>query len=118
MRTAAFIECHHSPSWHSLRERPQRSNKLKRLPLICTAGLIAACTSTAAFAHVDVGVTFGIPAPVYVEQPPVVYEAPPPAVYAPAPAYYGYGYDYRDERWRHDHGRHRGWHHRHDDDDD
>ncbi|MEX3935269.1 hypothetical protein AB4Y32_26325 [Paraburkholderia phymatum] len=92
---------------------------MKRLTLICTAGLIAASTSTAAFAHVDVGVTFGIPAPVYVEQPPVVYEAPPPAVYAPAPVYYGYGgYGYRDERWWHDHGRHRGWHHHHDHDDD
>ncbi|MEX3935862.1 hypothetical protein AB4Y32_29405 [Paraburkholderia phymatum] len=105
---------------------------MKRLTLICAAGLIAACSSTAALAHVDVGVTFGIPAPVYVEPPPVVYqapppvvyqapppvvyEAPPPAVYAPAPIYYGYGY--RDERRWHDHGRHHGWHHHHDDGDD
>ncbi|MBP0590919.1 hypothetical protein J8I87_14600 [Paraburkholderia sp. LEh10] len=91
---------------------------MKRLTLICAAGLVAACSSTVALAHVDVGVTFGVPAPVYIEQPPVVYEAPPPAVYAPAPVYYGYGYGYRDERWWHDHGRHRGWHRHHHDDDD
>lgn len=93
---------------------------MKRLTLICAAGLVAASASTAALAHVDVGVTFGVPAPVYVEPAPaVVYEAPPPAVYAPAPVYYGYGYGgYRDPRDWHDHGRHRGWHHHHEDDDD
>ena len=101
------------------RTRPERSITLKRLTLICAAGLVAAGSSTAALAHVDVGVTFGLPAPVYVEPAPaVVYEAPPPAVYAPAPVYYGYGYGYRGEREWHDRGRHRGWHHRHDDDDD
>ncbi|MPW17439.1 hypothetical protein GCT13_10980 [Paraburkholderia sp. CNPSo 3157] len=97
-----------------------------RLALTCAAGFIAVCSSTAASAHVDVGVTFGIPAPVYVEPPPVVYEAPPPvmyeapppAVYAPSPVYYDYGYGYHGEHWLHDHGRHRGWHHHHDDDDD
>ena len=99
---------------------PEGSNTLKRPTLICAAGLIAACSSSAALAHVDVGVTFGVPAPVYVEPAPaVVYEAPPPAVYAPAPVYYdgGYAYRYRDDRWWREHGRHHG-HRRHDDDDD
>ena len=103
--------------------RPERSNTLKQLTLICAAGLFSACASTAALAHVDVGVTFGVPAPIYVEPAPaVVYAPPPPAVYAPAPVYYGegygYGYGYRDDRRWHDHGHHRGWHRHHDDDDD
>ena len=90
---------------------------MKRAAFIFTAGLCAACASSAARAHVDVGVFLGAPAPVYVEQPPVVYQAPPPVVYAPAPAYYGY--DYPGPREWHDNGWHRGWeHHRHHHEDD
>jgi len=96
---------------------------MKRAALLFVTGLCAACASSAALAHVDVGLYLGAPAPVYVEQPPVVYQAPPPVVYAPAPAYYGYGYagDGRDDgRWR-DNGWHQGWehhHHHHEDDDE
>lgn len=88
---------------------------MKRATLLFAAGLCAACASSAALAHVDVGVFLGAPGPVYVEQPRVIY-AQPPVVYAPAPAYYGY--EYRDDRRWHDHGRHRGWEHHHHDDDD
>ncbi len=94
---------------------------MKRATLLFAVGLCAACASRAALAHVDVGVFLGVPAPLYVEQPPVVYQAPPPVVYAPAPVYYGYGDGggYREERRWHDNGRHRGWeHHRHGGDDD
>ncbi len=94
---------------------------MKRATLLFAVGLGAACASSAALAHVDVGVFLGVPAPLYVEQPPVVYQAPPPVVYAPAPVYYGYGDGggYREERRWHDNGRHRGWeHHRHGGDDD
>jgi len=91
---------------------------MKHPMLICAAGLVLAGSSSVALAHVDVGVTFGIPAPVYVEQPPVVYAAPPPAVYAPAPVYYGEGYGYRDDRRWHDYDHHHGHRHHHDDDDD
>jgi hypothetical protein len=94
---------------------------MKRATLLFAVGLSAACASSAALAHVDVGVFLGAPAPLYVAPPPVIYQAPPPVIYAPAPAYYGYGYDggYREERRWHDNGRHRGWeHHHHGDDDD
>ncbi|MFM0377854.1 hypothetical protein PQQ72_12680 [Paraburkholderia strydomiana] len=95
---------------------------MKRGTLFLAVGLSAACASSAALAHADIGVFLGVPGPVYVAPPPVVYEARPPVVYAPAPVYgYGYRYegDYGDERRWHDHGRHRGWeHHHHGDDDD
>ena len=45
---------------------------------------LAIGASSAAMAHVDVGVNIGVPAPVYVAPAPV-YVPPPPAVYAPAP---------------------------------
>ncbi|MEC5408021.1 hypothetical protein VOM14_20920 [Paraburkholderia sp. MPAMCS5] len=95
---------------------------MKRATLLIAVGLSAACVSSAAFAHADIGVFLGVPGPMYVAPPPVVYEPPPRVVYAPA---YGYGYRYEDDdddghRWHHDHGWHRGWehhHHHHDDDD-
>ncbi|MGF6539703.1 hypothetical protein [Paraburkholderia youngii] len=96
---------------------------MKRSFILWIAGVCAACASSAALAHVDFGVYLGAPGPVYVAPPPVVYEAPP-VTYVPAPAYgygYGYGYQYNDDRdrhWRHDHGWHRGWEHRHHGDDD
>ncbi|ADG14884.1 hypothetical protein [Paraburkholderia atlantica] len=97
---------------------------MKRTFILWIAGVCAACASSAALAHVDLGVYLGAPGPVYVAPPPVVYEAPP-VTYVPAPAYgygYGYGYEYNDDRdrhWRHDRGWHKGWeHHRHGDDDD
>ena len=69
-------------------------------------GIAAVCASTAASAHVDVGVFVNTPPPVYAA-PAVVYP-PPPVTYVPAPAY-GYRDDYwRERRW-HDHGRHHGW---------
>jgi hypothetical protein len=84
--------------------------------------------SGTASAHADIGVFFGFPGPVIEAPPPVVYEAPPPAVYeappviyAPAPAVYGYpyegGYWERPYYGRHG-GWHRGWRHRHDEDDE
>ncbi len=88
----------------------------KRAMVSAAFGLAIACASTAASAHVGVGVYLGAPAPVYAA-PPVVY-APPPVVYVPPPpVYYGYG-GYRRDYWGggprwHDHGRHRGWEGRH-----
>ncbi|MBN3805722.1 hypothetical protein GXB81_22090 [Paraburkholderia sp. Ac-20336] len=95
---------------------------------------LAIGVSSAAFAHVDVGVNIGIPGvvvapppPVYV-QPAPVYVAPPPAVVI-APGWYGdryydgHRYWGRDE-WEHHHeewhgDRHdNGWHGRGHDHDD
>jgi hypothetical protein len=57
------------------------------IPLALVAGL-AIGASSAAFAHVDVGVNIGVPgiavAPAVVEAPPPVYVQPAP-VYAPPP---------------------------------
>lgn len=90
---------------------------MKRILAIAALGAAAALASTAASAHVDVGLYLGVPAPVvaapvYVAPAPVVVEAPPPVVYsAPQPVVYGapepvvyYGHD-RYEDWRD----HRGW---------
>ena len=92
---------------------------MKHATLLFAVGLSAACASTAALAHMDVAVFLGAPAPVYIAPPPVVYQSPP-VTYVPAPVYYDSGYEgeYRDERRRHDNGRHRGWEHRHHEDDD
>ncbi|MFM0140644.1 hypothetical protein [Caballeronia grimmiae] len=93
---------------------------IKRGILLTAAILGSAWASTEAFAHVDVGVYLGAPAPLYVEQPAVVYQAAPPVVYAPAPAYDGDddGDGYHADHWQHDIRRHRGWKHHHDGDDD
>lgn len=93
---------------------------MKRAFSLGITGVLIACASSAAMAHVDVGVYLGAPAPVYVEPPPVVYQEAPPVIYAPAPVY-GSGYYYggdREEHWHRDHGWHRGWEHRHHGDDD
>jgi len=88
------------------------NSMIKRAMVFAAIGLAAACVSTAASAHVGVGVYLG--GPVYAAPPPVYY-APPPVVYAPPPPVYyggygGYGPRYwgGGPRW-HDHGRHRGW---------
>jgi hypothetical protein len=69
---------------------------MKRVMLFLAVGISAACASSAALAHADIGVYLGVPAPVYVAPPPVVYEAPP-VVYEAA---YGYGYRYEGGLWR------------------
>ncbi|MBB5413309.1 MULTISPECIES: hypothetical protein [unclassified Paraburkholderia] len=113
--------------------------------LTVVAGL-AIGASTAAFAHVDVGVNIGVPgiavAPAVVEAPPPVYVQPAP-VYAPAPppavivapGWYGERYydghrywerrewerhhnEWRDARGPHGDWHDNGWHgHGHDHDD-
>ncbi|HEX2824735.1 MAG TPA: virulence factor [Burkholderiales bacterium] len=80
--------------------------------LLAGAALIG--ISGTAAARVDVGISLGFPAPVYVAPPPPVvyvpprpvYVAPPaPVYYAPAPVYYGPpAVIYRGGR---------GWGHRH-----
>ena len=88
---------------------------MKRTLLAFVLGSAALCASTAALAHVDVGVSIGIPAPVYVEPAPVY--APPPVVYRPAPVYapapviYGgyYGDDWRERAWRRHERREHEW---------
>ena len=102
---------------------------MKRTLLAFVLGGAALCASTAALAHVDVGVAIGVPAPVYVAPAPV-YAPPPvyrpaPVYYAPAPVVYGGGYwrdrddwrvrewrrhEWREREWRHDHDGDRGWH--------
>ncbi|BET12814.1 hypothetical protein THI4931_38560 [Pandoraea sputorum] len=94
---------------------------MKRILIIAALGATAAVASTAASAHVDVGLYLGVPAPVVVAPQPVyvapepVYVAPRPVYRAPQPVVY-YGRDryddWRERRWeerRHDRGWHRGW---------
>ncbi|WP_133648443.1 hypothetical protein [Paraburkholderia flava] len=50
-------------------------------------GALAIGTSSAAMAHVNIGLNIGIPAPVYVAPAPVYAPPPPPVVYQPAPVY-------------------------------
>ena len=84
--------------------------------LLAGAALVAVSGVAAARTNIDVGISFGIPAPVYVAPPPPVvyyprpvYVAPPPPVYyAPAPVYYGPPVYYRPHP-----GRHRGWYKHH-----
>lgn len=45
---------------------------MKRATLFLAVGLSAACASSAALAHADIGVFLGVPGPVYVAPPPVV----------------------------------------------
>lgn len=93
---------------------------MKRILIIAALGAAAAIASSAASAHVDVGVYLGVPAPVVVAPP--VYVAPEPVYVAPRPVYVApqpvvyYGHDrwsdWRERRWeaRHyDRGWHRGW---------
>jgi len=64
----------------------------KTIATLLAGATLIGLSGTAA-ARVDVGISLGIPAPVYVAPrpyyapPPVVY-APPPVYYAPAPVYY------------------------------
>ncbi|MGZ8265730.1 MAG: virulence factor [Burkholderiales bacterium] len=87
--------------------------------LLLSLGLVTISGTAAARGNIDIGISFGIPAPVYIGPPavayyqprpvyavPPVYYAPPPVYYAPAPVYYGPPVVHR--RW-HGHGRH---HHR------
>ena len=81
------------------------------------AGLAALSGTAAARTNIDVGISFGIPAPVYVApRPPVayypapayvaappVYVAPAPVYYAP-PVYYGPPVIYRERGWDRHHG--------------
>jgi len=62
-----------------------KHNKHIILPVLL--GAAALFTSSLAMAHVDVGISVGVPAPLYVAPAPV-YVAPPPVyVAAPQPAY-------------------------------
>jgi hypothetical protein len=82
--------------------------------LLAAAGLAIASGTAAARTNIDVGISFGIPAPVYVAPPPVyyprpVYIAPEPVYYAPAPVYYGPTWvppGHRRHWHRHHHHRH------------
>jgi PXPV repeat (3 copies) len=92
--------------------------------LVVGAALAALSGAAAARSHIDVGINFGIPAPVYVAPapvyyppapvvyaPPPVYYTPAPVYYAPAPVYYGrpyYGRGYGHGRG-HGRGHHNGW---------
>ena len=92
--------------------------------LLAAAGLVVLSGTAAARTNIDIGVTFGVPAPVYVAPRPPVYYHPapvysaPPVYVAPAPVYYGppayYGPQvvYHDRGW-HRGGRHHHRHHRH-----
>src|SRR6188474_235339 len=82
--------------YHS-RAHEQRGVKLKETEMrknivsLLVAGGLAVASGTAA-ARVDVGISLGFPAPVYVQPAPVYYAprpvyVPPPVYYAPAPVY-------------------------------
>jgi hypothetical protein len=83
--------------------------------LLAAAGLAIASGTAAARTNIDVGISFGIPAPVYVAPAPVYYQprpvyVAPPVYYAPAPVYY-----YEEPRWiPPGHRKHWKRHHRHD----
>jgi hypothetical protein len=95
--------------------------------LLIGTGLVVLSGTAAARTNVDVGISFGVPAPVYYYAPrppavyypapayiaaPPVYIAPAPVYYAPAPVYYGPQVIYRDRGyyrhhgWQGDYGRH------------
>ena len=63
----------------------------KSIVSLLVAGGLAVASGTAA-ARVDVGISLGFPAPVYVQPAPVYYPRPvyaaPPVYYAPPPVYY------------------------------
>ncbi|GAB3627663.1 hypothetical protein PTE30175_02356 [Pandoraea terrae] len=94
--------------------------------MLAGAAIAVACLSGTASARTDVGVYFGIPAPVYAAPPVVYQEAPPPVVYeAPpvvyqpvSPPYYGYRYDDDDREHRYEKHWRKRWEHRHGHDDD
>ena len=105
---------------------------MNRKMTICAAlGFAVSVISTAATAHVDVGIGLAIPGPMYdpvqpeylppPPPPPPVYAVPPPPnVYAPAPPVMAYGDDdwrehreWREHHWRHQEERERDWHERH-----
>ena len=76
---------------------------MKRIVLSIIAGVgLLALVPTAALAHTDVSIGFGLPGPVYA--------APAPVYYGPTPVYYG-GYGYHDgwDRWHHREWEHRRW---------
>lgn len=79
---------------------------MKRTALSIIAGVgLLALVPTAALAHTDVSIGFGVPAPVYAAPAPVYYD-PAPAYYGPTVVYQdGYGWD----RWHHREWEHRRW---------
>ena len=92
----------------------------KFLATLLIAGSLAAVSGPAAArSNIDVGISFGIPAPVYVApRPPVAYYpapvyAAPPVYVAPAPVYYGPPRYYGPPVVYHDRGWHRGWYRHH-----
>lgn len=114
--------------------RPTKGVSDMKRSVLIGAATAAIMASGAAMAHVDVGISIGVPGVVYTSPPPVYYAPPPPVYYAPPPVryverprvivvpqravpVYPRGHYYR-EGWRHakHHYRedHRGWkrHHR------
>ena len=87
----------------------------KTLVSLLFGTVLATLTGTAAARlNVDVGIVFGIPAPVYVVPPPPVvyyprpvYYVAPPVYYAPPPVHYRAPAYYVPQ---HRHGHHRGGH--------
>lgn len=82
---------------------------MKKIIAFVVAATLGVGLTTAAEAHVSVGIDLGVPIapayPVYAAPPPVVYAPPPPVVYAAPPpvvyappvvvgGYYGYGRPY------------------------
>jgi hypothetical protein len=65
-----------------------------RFSLVATGAVLAVASGAAvAGSNVSFGISFGVPAPVYVAPPRVVYApAPPPVYYAPARVYYAPAY--------------------------
>jgi hypothetical protein len=89
--------------------------------LLGAAALAVFSGTAAARTNIDVGIGFGIPAPVYVAPRPAyypapVYTAPAPVYVQPAPVYYGPPAYYAPRYYAppvviHDRGWHRGWRH-------
>ena len=86
--------------------------------LLIGAGLVGLSGAASAHSSIGVGISFGVPAPVYAPAPvyyapppppvayypPPAYVAPAPVYYAPAPVYYGpryYGRGYYRGHHRH-----------------
>jgi hypothetical protein len=87
------------------------------ISMTLVAGL-AIGASSAALAHVDVGVNIGVPG-IAVEAPPPVYvqpeyAPPPPPAVVVAPGWYGDRYYDGHRYWEHREWEHREWERRHD----
>jgi hypothetical protein len=109
-----FNAKHTAASWKCSVNLKETDMRKGIVTLLAAAGLAIASGTAAARTNIDVGISFGIPAPVYVAPAPVYYPRPvyvepaPVYYYAPAPVYYERGWIPPGHRkhWKHHHRHH------------